>query len=86
MTKHENCRGAVEMDDNVQVFGNEKIHDRDLHEAMEGTRKADIKLTFNKFIIKTKLVSLVACTFQRESSLNQGWEKSSKMLPPTSKQ
>ena len=43
---HENCKGAVDIADDVQVFGNEKTHDRNLHEAMECTRKAGIKTEF----------------------------------------
>ena len=31
----------------MQVFGNEKTHDMNLHKAMECTRKAGIKLNFD---------------------------------------
>ena len=51
---YENCKGAVRIADDVQVFDNEKTHDINLHEAMECTRKADIKLNFEKCILKTK--------------------------------
>ena len=50
-------KGAVGIADDVQVFGNEKTHDRNLHEAMECTRKAIIELNFEKCIIKTKCFS-----------------------------
>ena len=49
---YEHYRDAVERDD-VEVFGNEKTHERNLHEAMECTRKAGIKLNFDQCIIKT---------------------------------
>ena len=48
--KYENCRGAVGIADDLQVFFNGKTHDRNLHEAMECTRNASIKLNFDKFI------------------------------------
>ena len=51
---YENCKDAVGIADDVQVFGNEKTHDRNLHDAMECTRKAAIKLNFEKCIINTK--------------------------------
>ena len=54
---YENCKGAVGKADDVHVFGNEKTHDRNLHEAMECTRKAGIKLNFDKFVIKTECCS-----------------------------
>ena len=47
---YENCRGAVGIADDVQIFGNEKAHDRYLHEAMECTRKVGINLNFDKCI------------------------------------
>ena len=40
---YESCKGAVGIADDMQVFGNEKTHDMNLHEAMECTRKAGIK-------------------------------------------
>ena len=55
---YENGKDAVGVADDVQVFGNEKTHDRNLHEAMECTRKAGIKLNFDKCIIKTNCCSL----------------------------
>ena len=54
---YESCKGAVGIADDVQVFVNEKTHDRNLHEAMEYTRKAGIKPNFYKCVIKTKCCS-----------------------------
>ena len=51
--------GAVGIANDVQVFGGENTHDRNLHEAIECTRKADIRLNFNKYIIKTKCCSFI---------------------------
>ena len=70
---YENCRDAVRIADDVQIFGNEKTHDRNLHETMECTRKTGIKLNFDKCTIKTKYCSfvLVTCTPQKESRLIQ---------------
>ena len=36
---YENCRYAVRIADNVQVFGSEKAHDRNFQEAIECTEK-----------------------------------------------
>ena len=69
---YENVWGNVGITDDVQLFGNEKTHDRNLHEAMECTRKMGIKLNFDKCVIKTKCCSfnfLVTYTFQKGSSL-----------------
>ena len=66
---YENCKGAVGLADYVQLLSNEKTHYRNLHEAMDCTRKAGIKLNFDKCIIKTKCCSfLVTCTSQKESN------------------
>ena len=62
---------AVGKDVDVQVFGNEKTHDRNLHEVMEFTRKAGIKLNFDKCIIKTKCFFLVTYILQKESGPTQ---------------
>ena len=51
---YENCRGAVGIADDVQVCGDESAHDKNLHQAMECTRKVGINLNFDEFIIKTK--------------------------------
>ena len=55
MTKHHNCHGAIGIADDITVYGKkEKEHDLHLHEAMERTRKAGIKLNDEKCVIKTK--------------------------------
>ena len=56
----ENCKGAVWITDDIQVFGTDDNHDLHLHEAMERTRKASIKLNYDKCIINSK-----SCTFFR---------------------
>ena len=38
------AKGAVGIADDIQVFGSDQTHDLHLHEAMERTRKAGIKL------------------------------------------
>ena len=44
--------------DDIQVFGSEQTHDLHQHEAMERTRKAGIKLNYDKCIVKSR-----SCTF-----------------------
>ena len=52
------CKGAVGLADDIQVFGvDENDHDYNLHEAMERTRKAGIKLNAAKCIVKTNCCS-----------------------------
>ena len=52
---YRNCHGAIVIADDITVYGkNEKEHDLHLHEAMEHTRKAGIKLNDEKCVIKTK--------------------------------
>ena len=48
---YDDDKGTVGIADNVQVFGNEKTHDRNLHEAMECTRKAGIRLNFFRNVL-----------------------------------
>ena len=50
----ENCKGAVGIVDDIQVFGTDDNHDVHLYEAMERTRKAGIKLNYDKWIINSK--------------------------------
>ena len=57
---YENCKGAIGITDDVQVFGNGRTHDRNLHEAMECTRKAGIKRNFDKCVIKSKCCSCLS--------------------------
>ena len=48
-------QGAIGIADDVTVYGkNEREHDLHLHETMERTRKAGIKLNDEKCVIKTK--------------------------------
>ena len=60
MSQEKNWQGIWELQgwgriaEDVQVFGNKKIHDRNLHEAMECTTKVGIKLNSDECIIKTK--------------------------------
>ena len=48
---YESCNGTAGIADDLQVFGNDNSHDRNLHEAMECTRIAGIKLNFDKGVI-----------------------------------
>ena len=49
------CQGATGISDDVTVYGkNDQEHDLHLHETMEQTRKAGIKLNDEKCVIKTK--------------------------------
>ena len=50
----ENCKGIVGIADDIQVFGTDDNYDLHLHEAMERTRKAGIKLNYDKCIINSK--------------------------------
>ena len=63
----ENCKGAVGLADDIQVFGTDDNHDFHLHEAMETTRKAGIKLNYDKCIINSK-----SCNFFGNVYLPQG--------------
>ena len=52
---YRDCQGAVGIADDVTVYGkNDQEHDLHLHETMERTRKAGIKLNDEKSVIKTK--------------------------------
>ena len=54
---YEKCKGAVGIADDIQVFGNDNTHDLHLHEAMDRTRRAGIKLNYDKCIVKSKSCS-----------------------------
>ena len=54
---YEKCKGAVGIADDIQVFGSDQTHDLHLHKAMERTRKAGIKLNYDKCIVKTRSCS-----------------------------
>ena len=45
-------KGAVGVANDINVFCTESTHDYNLHKAMERTRKASIKLNFDKCIVK----------------------------------
>ena len=52
---YRDCQGAIGIADDITVYGkNDKEHDLHLHETMERTRKAGIKLNDEKCVIKTK--------------------------------
>ena len=53
---HENCKGAVGIADDVQVFGNEKTYDRNLHEAIECTRKQALSLILRNVLLRLNAV------------------------------
>ena len=48
------CKGCFAIADDMQVYGNETSYDMYLHEAMEMTRQAGLKLIYDKCGIKTK--------------------------------
>ena len=54
---YEKWKGAVGIADDIQVFGSDHTHDLRLHEAIERTRKAGIKLNYDKCIVKTRSCS-----------------------------
>ena len=54
---YEKCKGAVGIADDIQVFGSDQTHDLHLHEAMERTRKAGIKPSYDKCIVKSRSCS-----------------------------
>ena len=52
---YRDCQGAIGIADDLTVYGkNDKEHDLHLHETMECTRKAAIKLNDEKCVIETK--------------------------------
>ena len=64
---YEKFSGAVGIADDINVFGTEPTHDYNVHEAMERTRKAGIKLNFVKCTVKLK-----SCSFFGEIYTPQG--------------
>lgn len=57
MTRHTycDCEGAIGISGDIIVYGkNDTEHDLHLHETMERTRKAGIKFSDKKCVIKTK--------------------------------
>ena len=68
---YENSQGSVEIVDDLQVVGIASTHDLYLHEAKERTRKAGIKLNFDKCITKSKYCSSSEkYTFHHQQSRN----------------
>ena len=60
------CRGAVGLAEDILIYGTESKFELYLHEVMEATRQADIKLNYDKCIIKTKsLVFMEMFTLQQ---------------------
>ena len=72
------CKGAFAIADDIQVFGNDINHDMHLHEAMERTRQAGLKLNYDKGVIKTK-----SCTFIGNVYTPQGVMPDPKRLKPS---
>ena len=54
------CRGAAGIGDDILVYGNKSNFDLHLHEVIEATTQAGIKLNYDKCIIKTKSCSFLA--------------------------
>ena len=48
------CKGAFANAHGIHVYVNEMNHDMHLHDAMERTREAGLKLNCDKYAIKTK--------------------------------
>ena len=65
---YEKCKGAVGIADDIQVFGSDQTHDLHLHEAMERTRKAGIKLNYDKCIIKSSSCSFCSNIYTPEGT------------------
>ena len=61
-----NCKGAFAIADDIQIYGTESTHDLHLHEAMERTRKAGLKLNYEKYVIRTKSCSFFGNTYTPE--------------------
>ena len=64
--KYENYQGAVGIADDIQGFGGDSTYDKQLHGAMERTRKTGIKLNFDKCINSKSVASLEIYTLPRE--------------------
>ena len=67
MITYKKCRGAVGIAADINVLVTESTHDYNLHETVEGTRKAGIKLNFEKCIVKSK-----SCSFFGKIYIPQG--------------
>ena len=61
------CKGAFAIADDIQVYGSDTNNDMHLHEAIERTRQAGLRLNYYKCVITTKSCTfLVMFTFPRE--------------------
>ena len=58
-----NCKGAAGIADDIQVFGTDDHHYLHLHETMERTRKAGIKLNYDKCIINSKFCNFFGIVY-----------------------
>ena len=65
---YEKCKGAVGIADDIHVFGSDHTHDLHLHEAMERTRKAGIKVNYDKCIVKTRSCSILVTSIHLKVS------------------
>ena len=74
------CTGAFAVADDIQVYGSDTNHDIHLHEAMERTRQAGLKLNYDKCVIKTK-----SCTFFGNVYTPQGVMPDPKKVEATKK-
>ena len=54
---YEKWKGAVDIQEDIQDFGNDSKHDLNLHEAMERTRRASIKLNCESILSNPNLVA-----------------------------
>ena len=68
---YEKCKGAVGIADDIQVFGSDQTYNLHLHEAMERTRKADIKLNYGKCMVKSRSCSFFWVTSTHLKVSNQ---------------
>ena len=79
---YENCKGAVGIADDVQVFGSEETHDSMFQEAKECMKKIGTMCSFDKCIIKTK-----CCSFGNQNTPEGVMKVAIKqMQPPINKQ
>ena len=60
------CRGVVGIADDILVYMTESNFDLHLHEVMEATRQAGIKLNYDKCILKTKSCNFILEMFTLE--------------------
>ncbi|KAI8519529.1 hypothetical protein Bbelb_027860 [Branchiostoma belcheri] len=64
---YRNCRGAIGIADDIQVYGeDDEAHDYNLHEAMERTRAAGIKLNAEKCIVKKQECKFFGMVYSKD--------------------